>query len=127
MLPGMAQGSVRKPLILLVEDDSLFAGEMAERVGELGYAVLGPAATIEAAEALVGRETPDAALLDGVLEGRSSAGLAATLAGRGVPFAFVTGDDRIVGLAKELCATPLLTKPVSEALLAATLARLVRR
>lgn len=121
MLPGMA----RKPLILLVEDDPLFAGDLAERVGELGYAVMGPAATLEAAEALVAQAAPDAALLDGVLDGRSSADLAAALAARGVPFVFVTGDDRIVGLAKELRATPLLTKPVSEAVLAETLARLV--
>lgn len=115
----------RKPLILLVEDDPLFAGDLAERVGELGYAVMGPAATLEAAEALVAETAPDAALLDGVLDGRSSAGFAAALAARGVPFVFVTGDDRILGLAKELRATPLLTKPVSEAVLAETLARLV--
>jgi|CXWL01.1.fsa_nt_gi DNA-binding response OmpR family regulator len=116
-----------KPLILLVEDDPDFAGDLAERVGALGYRVLGPAPSLGAADALLADATPDAALLDGVLDGLSSAPLASALAARGVPFAFVTGDDRIVGLAKELKRTPLLTKPVSEKVLAETLRALTAR
>lgn len=116
-----------KPLILLVEDDPEFAEQMAERVAELGYAVLGPAATLDAAEALLAERAPDAALLDGVLEGRSSAAFAEVLAAREVPFVFVTGDDRIAGLSKGLKHVPLLTKPVTSAQLADTLARLTNR
>ncbi|GAM98139.1 two-component system regulatory protein [alpha proteobacterium U9-1i] len=121
MLSRMAS----KPLILLVEDDPEFGAQMAERVDELGYGVMGPAVTLEDAEALVAQRAPDAALLDGVLAGRSSAPFAEALAARGVPFAFVTGDDRIAGLAKALKHVPLLTKPVSEKVLAETLAHLV--
>jgi DNA-binding response OmpR family regulator len=123
MLSRMAD----KPLILLVEDDPEFGEQMAERVAELGYAVAGPAVTLEAAEALLAERTPAAALLDGVLAGRSSAPFAATLAARGVPFVFVTGDDRIAGLAKELKHVPLLTKPVSGKLLAETLVKLTQK
>jgi DNA-binding response OmpR family regulator len=108
-------------MILVVEDDPLFAEQMAERVAEMGYGVMGPALSLEAAEAMLAQAAPDAALLDGVLDGQSSAPLAARLAARGVPIAFVTGEDRIKGLAPELKRTPLLTKPVSNAQLEATL------
>ncbi len=121
----MFRPAMPKPLkILVVEDDPLFAENLAERLGELGYTVLGPAPSIAAAEALLAVDKPDAALLDGMLGGHSSAGLAADLAGRGVPFAFVTGEERILGLAAHLKATPLLTKPISDDTLGQTLRRL---
>ena len=50
--------------ILVVEDDPLIAMELGERLEEMGYAVLGPAHSIEAAEQAVARERPDAALLE---------------------------------------------------------------
>ena len=111
--------------ILVVEDDVQLAAELAERLGELGYAVIGPAPTIAEAECLIAMTCPNAALLDGNVAGLSSASLARKLASLGVPLAFCTGDDKIKGLSTELAKAPVLTKPVSDATLAATLRALL--
>lgn len=110
--------------ILVVEDDALIAMELEERLGEMGYVVLGPALTLEAAEELAGTEKPDAALLDANLAGRSSVPLGAALVARGVKIAFCTGYDQIKNLPPELQGAPILTKPVSDADLRAGLAKL---
>jgi DNA-binding response OmpR family regulator len=109
---------------LLVEDDALIAMELEERLGEMGYAVLGPAASVAAAEQLIAAEKPDAALLDANLDGHSSVPLGAQLAAMGVPVAFCTGYDHIKGLPPELASAIVLTKPLSDADLKAGLAKL---
>ncbi|MBI3440063.1 MAG: response regulator [Proteobacteria bacterium] len=107
--------------ILVVEDDALIAMEMGERLEDLGYAPLEPARTIEAAEALLRKERPAAALLDANLAGSSSIPLGAKLAAMGVPVAFYTGYDVIKNLPPELAKAPVLTKPVSDDALSAAL------
>jgi len=113
-----------KQKILLVEDDMLIAMELEERLGEMGYAVLGPAATLAEGEKLISAEKPDAALLDANLGGESSVPLGAKLAAMGVPVAFCTGYDHIKGLPPELASALILTKPLSDADLKAGLAKL---
>ncbi len=113
--------------ILIVEDDALIGQEMAERVERLGYAALGPAHTLEAAEQAAARERPDAALLDGTLHGRSSVEFGAALAAAGVPIAFCTGDAFIRGLPPQLAAVAVLLKPVSDEQLRAVLAKMLGR
>lgn len=100
--------------ILVVEDEALIAMELGERLADLGYDVLGPAMTLEEADKLVAGATPDAALLDANLNGKSSADLGAKLAGMGVPVAFCTGYDVIKNLPTSLTNAPILTKPISE-------------
>src|SRR5258706_6607311 len=107
--------------ILVVEDDALIAMEMAERLTELGYAVVEPAASVEAAEKLIAAQGPDAALLDANLAGVSSVPLGARLIAMGVPVAFCTGYDAIKNLPPELAKAPILTKPISDDALAAVL------
>jgi DNA-binding response OmpR family regulator len=111
--------------ILIVEDDALIAMELAERLSDLGYAVLGPASTLDAAERMVADQTPDAALLDANIRGESSAPLGALLAGRGVPVAFCTGYDAIRSAPAELADAPVLTKPIGDAELAQCLRTLL--
>ena len=65
--------------ILIVEDDTLIAMELEERLGELGYIVLGPVGTLAAAEKLIAVSRPDAALLDANLDGVSSVPLGVKL------------------------------------------------
>jgi DNA-binding response OmpR family regulator len=111
--------------ILIVEDDALIAMELAERLTDLGHAVLGPAHSISEAEALIAKERPDGALLDANLAGQSSVSLGMALVGRGVPVAFCTGYDHVKGAPPELASAPVLVKPYSDAELKATLAKLV--
>jgi DNA-binding response OmpR family regulator len=111
---------------LVVEDDALIAMELGERLDEMGYQVMGPAMTLADADAAAtAGERPDAALLDANLAGQSSVGVGAALAARGVPVAFCTGYDEIKNLPPELKNAPLLTKPVSDEKLAATLKQML--
>jgi len=100
--------------ILVVEDDTLIAMEMAERLVELGYEAVGPAHNIAEAEQLIAADKPDAALLDANLSGVSSVPLGMTLNSMGVRVAFCTGYDRIKNLPAALASAPLLTKPISD-------------
>jgi DNA-binding response OmpR family regulator len=111
--------------VLIVEDDALIAMELEERLGELGYDVLGPAATLEDADAIVAKQRPDAALLDANLAGVSSVPLGAKLVAQGVPIAFCTGYDKIKNAPPELASVPILTKPISDADLVAGLKKLL--
>lgn len=99
--------------------------ELGERLEEMGYIVLGPAQTVAAAEAAAAGERPDAALLDANLAGHSSVSVGVALAARGVPVAFCTGYDEIKNLPDELKQAPLLTKPISDEKLAATLTKML--
>jgi DNA-binding response OmpR family regulator len=112
--------------ILVVEDDALIAMELGERLADMGYEVLGPAHTLEEAEAALAAGTPDAALLDANVGGRTSVPLGAALAAKGVPLAFCTGYDKIKNLPPELAQAPILTKPIGDADLIAGLKLLLR-
>lgn len=111
--------------ILVVEDDVLIAMELEERLQELGYDVLGPAATLEAAEEAIAATRPDAALLDANLAGVSSVPIGVKLHAMGVPLAFCTGYDQIKNAPPELAKAPVLTKPISDNDLVAALKRLL--
>ncbi|MBX3511750.1 MAG: response regulator [Hyphomonadaceae bacterium] len=111
--------------ILVVEDDALIAMELGERLEEMGYSVLGPALTLEDAEALFAQQRPHAALLDANLDGKSSVELGAKLAAQGVPVAFCTGYDRIKDLPEALISAPVLVKPVGDKLLLDALKKLL--
>jgi DNA-binding response OmpR family regulator len=110
--------------VLIVEDDALIAMEMAERVAEMGYAVLGPAYSLEEADAAVAAQRPDVALLDANLAGKSTVELGVKLDGMGVKIAFCTGYDQVRGLPKHLAKTLVLMKPISDADLKAALEKL---
>ena len=112
--------------ILLVEDDVLIGMELSERLDGMGYAVLGPAETLEQADALLPQK-PDAALLDANLNGQSTIALGAKLFAAGVPIAFCTGYDQVRGLPPELAKAPVLTKPIADAPLQAALRKMLAR
>ncbi|GGY40124.1 response regulator [Parvularcula lutaonensis] len=79
------------PAVLVCEDDPIQAKVLAEGLMRRGMTVIGPCATPEDAKAQAERHEVSAALLDVSLEGGSCADAASVLAGRGVPFAFITG------------------------------------
>ena len=76
--------------------------------------------TLADAEALIERETIDAAILDiRIGRGRSDP-LALTLMARGIPFIFTSGYGQACDLPAEVAAVPIVGKPyASEALVAA--------
>jgi CheY-like chemotaxis protein len=77
--------------VLVVEDESLIALEMADQIAGLGYHVVGPACTMAEARHLAGTAPIDGAILDLNLNGEMSHEIADILARRRIPFVFITG------------------------------------
>ncbi len=116
--------AARAPRVLVIEDEMLPAMLLESMVAGLGYAVVGPAARAEQAMAMVADDPPDAVILDINLGGKPAFPVAAALAARAIPFAFVTGYERSQ-LPAEWRAQPLLQKPFTRARLAETLTALL--
>ena len=111
--------------ILVVEDEALVAMLVEDALLDAGAAVLGPAATVAEALALLDREPtpPDAAVLDLNLAGETSTPVADVLAARGIPFVVATGYGAS-GLPSGHAHVPVLAKPYDPDELTAALRRL---
>lgn len=110
--------------ILLVEDEELVALELSVELSRLGWAVVGPAATVAEAQALLARPV-DAAILDINLRGRSVYPLAEALERRHVPFVFCTGYE-MVDPEGRFPDVPVIHKPAHPAAVSAALSDLLR-
>ncbi len=99
--------------ILIVEDEYLAAKCMADALQAAGARVVGPAASVAKARALLDRPDPiQFALLDLNLGGESALPLADELTMRGVPFVFLTGYDASA-IPQPYRTAPRLVKPLS--------------
>jgi DNA-binding response OmpR family regulator len=116
----------RDPCVLVVEDEFLTALLVEEALTEAGIRVLGPAANLEQAVELAGHDGVDAALLDVELAGGDEVFPAAEiLAGRNVPFAFVSSCFRD-GIEDRFVARPMLAKPFQDREVQALVVKLLR-
>jgi DNA-binding response OmpR family regulator len=112
--------------VLVAEDSGMIALEIQELVQALGCTVLGPAANVAQAMALLDGVPPDAALLNVQLEPLSAVPIAEVLRATGVPFAVVTGYARHDLAAEPVWrGVPYLAKPFSERELQALVRELV--
>lgn len=102
----------------------LVAWLLEDMLVELGCVVIGPAAKVNHAVAMIETNAIDVAVLDVNLSGETSYPIADTLAARGVPFVFVTGYDTD-RMPDGYQTFPVLQKPFHRAELSATLARLL--
>jgi CheY-like chemotaxis protein len=100
--------------ILVVEDTFMLADELDEILRELGCEVVGPAAQAHEAQDLAESELVlDGALLDvNLSRGETSFAIAADLAGRHVPFVFITGYDLESSFPPEFRNVPRISKPL---------------
>lgn len=80
--------------VLIVEDESLVATMVEDYLLDVGYEVIGPAGTVDAALDLVEHVDFDVAVLDINLAGTRSYPVAEALEARGIPYLFLTGYDR---------------------------------
>jgi DNA-binding NtrC family response regulator len=96
--------------VLVVEDEVMVSWILEDMLADLGCEVVGPAARIDQALAIVEMETIDLAILDVNLNGKKSFSVADALIARGVPFVFSTGynDDGIPDTYK---VYPMMQKP----------------
>jgi DNA-binding response OmpR family regulator len=124
MIPELLRGY----RILLVEDNAPLAVFLAETLQDAGAEVVGPAATLSAAENLArANEELSAALLDIRLhDGEEVWPVARLLASKNVPFVFYTGHYDTALLPAEWAGRPILVKPSRANIILDTLAQLVK-
>ena len=124
--PGAGEvDKVRGMRLIIVEDAILLAMELEAGLEEAGATIVGSAALVEEAMALI--DIPmDAAVLDCNLNGASVVPVAQALAARGVPFLFATGYGENQG-APDGFDAPIVRKPYDVAQIAVALAELTGR
>jgi DNA-binding NtrC family response regulator len=108
----------------LVEDEMIVAWLLEDMLTDLGCAVVGPAASVDQALAMIDAEAIDVAVLDVNLNGQVSYPVADALAARDVPFVFSTGyhKDRLL---ERYRTFPALQKPFHLSELTDMLAKLL--
>ena len=99
------------PLVLVVEDDALQAFNMTRCIENAGFAVLGPASSVEKALKLLRQSSCDAAVLDVQLGKETSERVASELAARGIQFLVVSGYSQRQ-LPVFLAGAPRFAKPL---------------
>ena len=106
------------PSILVVEDETVIATDLAKRLIQLGYAVCGRANTTDAALELVREHRPDLVMMDVALGGAMGGIEAAELIREqwNIPVVFLTGiaDDDRIKRAKLTYPLGYLLKPFQE-------------
>jgi CheY-like chemotaxis protein len=115
---GGAAGELsRRGRVLVVEDEALIALAISQDLASLGWDIVGPAATVAEAQALVrGAALPDAAVLDVNLSGELVYPLAEWLQSQHVPLVFCSGYEQLDGDAS-FGVWPHVKKPVDVRLL----------
>jgi DNA-binding response OmpR family regulator len=104
-----------RPTVLIVEDEVLNAWHLASVFRSKGFDILGPAASIAAAEALIETRIPDAAILDVNIRGKLVFPVARWLAEQGVALVFATAHAREDAIwPSDLADHPRLQKPFLE-------------
>lgn len=109
----MSDRSLRNCRILVVEDEYLLADELQNDLESAGAIVIGPAAHLAGATALIeAHQHLDGAILDANLAGEMVFSAADLLMERGVPIVFTTGYD-VSGIPTRFESVPLCEKPIN--------------
>ena len=126
-----ASGSVADPLsnlrILVVEDSWHLAQALKSLLEVAGPDVIGPAATIAEAHALIAERAPDLALVDVNLHGVMAYSLIDQLIASKIPTVVVTGYEVLPELAAKVAegkVAAMLSKPIRFSALLTTLRRI---
>ncbi|MBS0232116.1 MAG: response regulator [Proteobacteria bacterium] len=96
--------------ILIVEDEALIAQLLAMYVEDLGHEVIGPAATVDEALAMLNARRPAFAIIDCTLGHEECTPIADALSKANLPFAFATGHG-IDALPVTYKSLPVISKP----------------
>jgi two-component system, response regulator PdtaR len=84
---------MKKLKALLAEDEALIAAHLNDTLGDAGFDVLGPYATVADAQECMLRETPDVAILDMLLRDGSALTLIENPRLRHIPLVIVSGSS----------------------------------
>src|SRR5665811_1570398 len=106
--------------VFIAEDEPLIAIELTLAVEAACGQIVGPAASLKAADQLIDASTPGVALLDLNLIGGDTINLATGLMRRGIPVVFYTGVSLPDEFQERYPDVPIYTKPtISETLIKA--------
>lgn len=110
--PGRDRGPdvLKGARVLVVEDEFMVAALLGDTLNALGCEVVGPAAEVGEALALLEREAIDAAVLDVNIGGEMVFPVADALAARELPFVFATAYG-VAGVADRHKSRAVLDKP----------------
>ena len=97
--------------ILIVEDESLIAMDLADAVTELGGHVIGPVASVKAAIELLDHGAIAGAILDCQLSDRNITPVVLRAADAGIPFVVYSATGLPPELGTGWSAVPMLHKP----------------
>ena len=109
--------------VLIVEDDAIIALDFEDTIIGFGVKRVRSAGSVARALQLIAERAPDFALLDVGLVSEKSFAIAERLQAMSIPFVFVTGYSREIGLPPALNGTAMLPKPCTSELLEAALRR----
>ena len=99
--------------VLVVEDDPLLAFDLADRLRDCDFTIVGPAATVAEALRLIEEAGCDVAVIDVNLGHETAAPVAARLRSRSLPFVALSGYSANQ-YPSEFAGAPKLTKPVDD-------------
>lgn len=112
--------------VLITEDEFFLAMWLRQVLEEEGYAVVGPATSVEEAVQLIEKAKPNGAILDINLKGEMVYPAARELMERGIPFVFATGYSTL-DVPTTFRSIPRLEKPVTAEILVRALKEVFRR
>ena len=112
--------------ILVVEDDTIQALDIAETLKEAGASIIGPVADLEEAVSIARSGRCGAAVLDFCLRGGDTIALGQELHRRQTPFVIHTGYDCLGMLPPQWQGCQLVSKPADSVKLVHTVAALLR-
>ena len=116
--------------ILIVEDEALIASDLQMRLEDMGYRVVGVAATGKEALKLIAEKRPDLVLMDIVLRGEmDGVDVARRVKELRVPVVFLTAysDPETIGRARRAGAYGYLLKPYDDRTLKVTVETALKR
>ena len=96
--------------VLIVEDESFIASNLAYAIAAEGGEIIGPVETVKDALDILDSTNPDGAILDVKLSGQWSFAVADALAARHIPFIFATATDHD-GVPARYCNILWIEKP----------------
>ena len=120
----MNDSSETRKRVLVVEDEYLIRMLLEDMLADLGYGVAAAVGTVAEASVLATRGDFNAAILDVNLDGQEIFPVADILAGRSLPFVFVTGYGER-SLPDRYRDRPALQKPFQAEQLSAMLAHML--
>lgn len=111
---SIVPGAAATPRVLIVEDEAIIALMLQDMLEDSGFAVVGPAATVDEALGLSEAGEFDVAIVDVRLNGDFVYPVAERIRAIGRPFIFATGSGP-EDLPPQFLGTPVLRKPYAAA------------